>query len=633
MWSRAFALPTMMRFHLCTYESSTNHLRIDSVLRVKKRWQTLVLTGILEHMFEESLSPSQTHRVLPEALVDAVAINPCTGTDRDVVDALTAIAQLESRIAAHKAKLIAELVRRQPVVRPGGFGVEPVHYPGREQVAAALNISCKAAEIEVDYALRLTTRPGTLAALATGDLTTRAARVLVHETLNLSDEQIAVVETDALTYARTHTPAEVKRRINRTLQTRFPAEQLAQHAAAAAGREVAMYPGEHGMAILEATLPCHEANLVFGYLNQAADCLKNHDRQQLKDAGLPTNELASRGTYRADALVALAAANWVTQSPQAMQPNRGTQAESQAAKYCPTAQTISNNHNSDSAELPRPRTQSGDTSLNSKPSGSDHNSNLSGNDHKFSATRYPSTNTNHEGTGEPPATNTPSVDGNHEISAADSKLMDTSAAESAVAGATQLHDQTADAQVLGRAVDGAMIVAGEALVNDVISAGTIVNIVMDFPTAVGLADNPAELRGYGPIPAGLAREMAANATWRRWITDDNDNLINVGTSRYRPTPALREFIIARDQRCRFPGCHQPAQRCDIDHAIPFERGGPTDASNLGALCRRHHRIKTGSDWDIINIAADGTYTWLTPTGEHVHRDLEPLLPQPAATPP
>lgn len=37
-----------------------------------------------------------------------------------------------------------------------------------------------------------------------------------------------------------------------------------------------------------------------------------------------------------------------------------------------------------------------------------------------------------------------------------------------------------------------------------------INITMDLPTALGLAENPAQLAGYGPIPASIAR------TLRRW---------------------------------------------------------------------------------------------------------------------
>ncbi len=43
--------------------------------------------------------------------------------------------------------------------------------------------------------------------------------------------------------------------------------------------------------------------------------------------------------------------------------------------------------------------------------------------------------------------------------------------------------------------------------------------MIDLPSLLGLADNPAELVGYGPIPAALVRDRAAEADWRRMVVD------------------------------------------------------------------------------------------------------------------
>jgi len=47
----------------------------------------------------------------------------------------------------------------------------------------------------------------------------------------------------------------------------------------------------------------------------------------------------------------------------------------------------------------------------------------------------------------------------------------------------------------------------------------LLTLHLPLGTALGLSDAPAELAGYGPIPADLARELAADATWRRILTD------------------------------------------------------------------------------------------------------------------
>ena len=121
-------------------------------------------------------------------------------------------------------------------------------------------------------------------------------------------------------------------------------------------------------------------------------------------------------------------------------------------------------------------------------------------------------------------------------------------------------------------------------------------IVIDLPTALGLADNPSEVPGYGPLPACVGRALAADATWTRFITDPvTGHLLDLGRTRYTPNAALKEFINERDQQCRFPACTHPADSCDQDHAKTWKTGGHTNPQNLGALSRRHHRTKPSAN--------------------------------------
>ncbi|MFS4489712.1 DUF222 domain-containing protein [Dietzia kunjamensis] len=87
---------------------------------------------------------------------------------------------------------------------------------------------------------------------------------------------------------------------------------------------------------------------------------------------------------------------------------------------------------------------------------------------------------------------------------------------------------------------------------------------------------------------------------------------------YRPGAQLARRIRLRDGTCRHPGCAIPAEACDLDHVVPFDhadpqRGGHTIEGNLAAMCRRHHRFKTFSDW-IYDLQPDGTLTVRTPDG-------------------
>lgn len=151
-----------------------------------------------------------------------------------------------------------------------------------------------------------------------------------------------------------------------------------------------------------------------------------------------------------------------------------------------------------------------------------------------------------------------------------------------------------------------------------------INITMDLPTALGLADNPAELAGYGPIPASVARHLSSDAKWRKFVTDPGTgNLLYLGRDFYAPSQQLVDFLTARDRTCRFPGCSQPARISDIDHAIPWEEGGETSAANLGLLCRRHHRMKTHDGWKLVSNE-DGSCTWTSPAGKEIFVPARPI---------
>ncbi len=157
-----------------------------------------------------------------------------------------------------------------------------------------------------------------------------------------------------------------------------------------------------------------------------------------------------------------------------------------------------------------------------------------------------------------------------------------------------------------------------------------------------LVSEPGEIAGYGPVTAHLAREAAlelANvSTWRyaidadgaviaegalpkhlipemveqmhRWSADASAG--PDGRLRYKPTTAQIAFVRARDQRCQAPGCRVPAHRCDVDHRIPWQRGGPTFIDNLHCLCRTHHRAKDEAGFSYRRVS--GGLEWVSACG-------------------
>ena len=107
-----------------------------------------------------------------------------------------------------------------------------------------------------------------------------------------------------------------------------------------------------------------------------------------------------------------------------------------------------------------------------------------------------------------------------------------------------------------------------------------IHVVVDLPTLLGLADHPGELLGYGPIPASVARSLAADGCWQRLVVEPvTGHLLDAGTTRYRPNQELTDYVLTRSPVCDFPTCHTPAPACDIDHINPYnpdhpDSGGP-----------------------------------------------------------
>ncbi len=183
-----------------------------------------------------------------------------------------------------------------------------------------------------------------------------------------------------------------------------------------------------------------------------------------------------------------------------------------------------------------------------------------------------------------------------------------------------------------------------------VEPGLVVNldVVIPLDALLGLqganardvpADAPApEVSGRGPIGLeqlqALLDDPAVGCTLRSLVTDPGTGrVVGVGRRRYEVTGPLRRLIVARDRTCRFPGCSRRASLCQIDHAEAWEDGGRTDVDNLGTLCVRHHQMKTHGGWRIAGSRADGSCTWVSPSGRRY--EWEPELhpaPLPAGAP-
>lgn len=149
------------------------------------------------------------------------------------------------------------------------------------------------------------------------------------------------------------------------------------------------------------------------------------------------------------------------------------------------------------------------------------------------------------------------------------------------------------------------------------ASSAAVQVVVGLDTLSGASEQPGHLVGYGPIPADLAREAATGGVWRRLVTDPlSGTLLDHGRTTYRPPAGLADFVRARDQVCRHPICRRRTVDSDLDHVVRWADGGETSAANLAGHCRHHNLLKERAGWR-VEAHADGTITWITPTG-HCH---------------
>jgi hypothetical protein len=170
-----------------------------------------------------------------------------------------------------------------------------------------------------------------------------------------------------------------------------------------------------------------------------------------------------------------------------------------------------------------------------------------------------------------------------------------------------------------------------------------VDVTIPLDALLGLSDAPGELVAgcaRGPRVAvtpdevrELLSDPAVTSTMRRLVTDPmTGHLLDVGRTRYEIPARLRDHIAARDRTCRFPGCNRRATGCQIDHAVAWDDGGETTRANLGALCVRHHQMKTHAGWTIGAAADDGSCTWLSPLGRRYEHEAQPVLDRPNPKP-
>ena len=156
-----------------------------------------------------------------------------------------------------------------------------------------------------------------------------------------------------------------------------------------------------------------------------------------------------------------------------------------------------------------------------------------------------------------------------------------------------------------------------------------VQLVMTDTALMHDHDAPAQLAGYGPLPASAVRSWLNElpdevSAWLRrlYVEPSTHQLVAMDSRRRCFAGNLRRFVVARDQVCRTPWCSAPIRH--VDHTTRFADDGATTADNAQGLCQACNLAKEAPGWR-SRSRPDGSIETCTPTG-HSYTSHPPALP-------
>ncbi|WP_019181517.1 HNH endonuclease signature motif containing protein [Microbacterium yannicii] len=122
---------------------------------------------------------------------------------------------------------------------------------------------------------------------------------------------------------------------------------------------------------------------------------------------------------------------------------------------------------------------------------------------------------------------------------------------------------------------------------------------------------------HEPVSIAAARHVACAGAIQRVVLADNGRIVSISTLDRIFNHHQRKAIVLRDGGCVIPGCHVPAEWCEIHHVDEHARGGPTHTDNGALLCWFHHRTIDTGGWKIrMNQGVPEVRgpTWWDPSG-------------------
>ena len=113
------------------------------------------------------------------------------------------------------------------------------------------------------------------------------------------------------------------------------------------------------------------------------------------------------------------------------------------------------------------------------------------------------------------------------------------------------------------------------------------SILVDYPT---LSGRVCELANGAVVSPGSLVPWLDQAWFERIVFTPNPRIECSATPRFF-TGATRRAIELRDQVCAHEFCEARAEQCQIDHIVPYSKGGPTTQENGQVLCAFHNRLR------------------------------------------
>ena len=496
------------------------------------------------------------------------------------VDAAVGFDRVVNRATALRLEAVATAVRRTlPLER-----VDPERAVAAE-IGGALAIGPRAANAEVSYAWELTGRlRRTWSLMHVGDLAYAKARLLVDETLDLTDEQALAVEEAVIGMAVERTWAQHAAAVRRAVVRVDPlAPERRRKNADRASRLVRRY-GNDGLADLVVTLPTAQIDAAY----TGADAWARARKAAGDDR--PLEQL------RAEAFV-----RWATSFLTHGDP---TTCDRDCAPVDPATSTIDSDSDSVSDAEP----------VADAPAGVD-----------------PETGEIVEA---PPSRRIPI---RHGRPLRVGLIWDLQA----LLGLTDSPGELLDSGEMISAADlRALLTGGIRLRRLLVDPDT--GELVDLTPGSWLM--PADPRcrqasatpGHGqPIWLGI---VVDNTTWRAWqdrtLTGTLATAVTLAPKAVRdlmdaprtdatlddrpdaehPSAALAEFVAVRDRHPTNPSAAPTAAGAgDLDHITPRSAGGPTTRANLHAPTRRWHLLRTVGGWR-LRRTPEGSVTWISPHG-------------------